>query len=81
MQIILIEEVHEFPMIDMTLKPFEVIASNWSKLVSASLSLDHFVVTNDGGIMFIFYTAIGQCIFLSLHQLLQYQKLTLGTSN
>jgi hypothetical protein len=54
MQIILIEEVHEFPMIDMTLKPFEVIAFNWSKLVSVPLSLYHFVVTNDAVTMSFF---------------------------
>ncbi|CAO3587114.1 unnamed protein product [Absidia cylindrospora] len=43
MQIILIEEVHEFPMIDMTLKPFEVVASNWSKSFSSNVCFSTYI--------------------------------------
>lgn len=34
-QIILIEELHETPMVDMNLKPFDVEVANWSKNLSA----------------------------------------------
>jgi vacuolar protein sorting-associated protein 13A/C len=34
-QIILIEELHETPMVDMNLKPFDVEVANWSKDLSA----------------------------------------------
>jgi vacuolar protein sorting-associated protein 13A/C len=33
-QIILIEEFHETPMVDMNLEPFNVEIANWSKEVS-----------------------------------------------
>ncbi|CAO3651068.1 unnamed protein product [Cunninghamella blakesleeana] len=43
MQVILIEEVHEFPMVDMTLKPFKVNVSDWSKSFSANVAFSAYV--------------------------------------
>ncbi|KAI9273340.1 hypothetical protein EDC94DRAFT_192131 [Helicostylum pulchrum] len=42
-QIILIEELHETPMIDMNLKPFNVEVANWSKDLSATVEFSTFI--------------------------------------
>ena len=42
-QIILIEELHETPMIDMNLQPFHVEVANWSKDVSATVEFATFI--------------------------------------
>lgn len=42
-QIILIEELHETPMIDMNLKPFNVEVTNWSKDLSATVEFSTFI--------------------------------------
>lgn len=42
-QIILIEELHETPMIDMNLKPFNVEIANWSKDLSATVEFSTFI--------------------------------------
>ncbi|KAI8990033.1 hypothetical protein BDB01DRAFT_718047 [Pilobolus umbonatus] len=42
-QIVLIEELHETPMIDMNLKPFNVEVSNWSKDLSVAVEFSTFI--------------------------------------
>ncbi|KAI8385604.1 hypothetical protein BD560DRAFT_383802 [Blakeslea trispora] len=42
-QIILIEELHETPMIDMNLKPFNVEVGNWSKNLLASVEFSTYI--------------------------------------
>ncbi|KAG0173105.1 hypothetical protein DFQ30_008890 [Apophysomyces sp. BC1015] len=42
-QIILIEEIHEMPMVDMNLKPFRVNVQNWSRLLAAEVSFSTYV--------------------------------------
>lgn len=42
-QIILIEEMHETPMIDMNLKPFNVEVANWSKDLSATVEFSTYI--------------------------------------
>ncbi|RCI05461.1 hypothetical protein CU098_001873, partial [Rhizopus stolonifer] len=42
-QIILIEELHETPMIDMNLKPFNVEVANWSKNLSATVEFSTYI--------------------------------------
>jgi vacuolar protein sorting-associated protein 13A/C len=42
-QIILIEELHETPMIDMNLKPFNVEVANWSKDLSAAVEFSTYI--------------------------------------
>lgn len=42
-QIILIEELHETPMVDMNLKPFNVEVANWSKALSAMVEFQAYI--------------------------------------
>ncbi|KAI8384441.1 uncharacterized protein BYT42DRAFT_612143 [Radiomyces spectabilis] len=43
MQVILIEDIHEMPMVDMTLKPFDVDVTNWSRSLAADVSFSAYV--------------------------------------
>ncbi|OAD68026.1 hypothetical protein PHYBLDRAFT_57710 [Phycomyces blakesleeanus NRRL 1555(-)] len=43
MQVILIDEIHEMPMVDMTLKPFSVDVANWSRSLSATVELATYI--------------------------------------
>ncbi|KAI9031000.1 hypothetical protein CLU79DRAFT_842748 [Phycomyces nitens] len=43
MQVILIDEIHEMPMVDMTLKPFSVDVVNWSRSLSATVELATYI--------------------------------------
>lgn len=42
-QIVLIEELHETPMVDMNLKPFNVEVANWSKALSATVEFQAYI--------------------------------------
>lgn len=42
-QIVLIEELHETPMVDMNLKPFNVEVANWSKALSATVEFQTYI--------------------------------------
>ncbi|ORX43331.1 DUF1162-domain-containing protein [Hesseltinella vesiculosa] len=43
MQVILIEDIHEFPMIDMTMKAFHIEAADWTRSLSAGVDFSTFV--------------------------------------
>ncbi|KAI7863658.1 hypothetical protein BDF14DRAFT_1733660 [Spinellus fusiger] len=43
MQVILIDEIHEMPMVDMSLKPFSVDLIDWSRSLSARVELSTYV--------------------------------------
>lgn len=42
-QVVLIEEMHETPMVDMNLKPFNVEVANWSKNLSAAVEFQAYI--------------------------------------
>ncbi|KAI8072416.1 hypothetical protein BC940DRAFT_233832 [Gongronella butleri] len=43
MQVILIEDIHEFPMIDMAVKPFYIEAKDWSRSLEATVDFSTYV--------------------------------------
>ncbi|KAI8143832.1 hypothetical protein BJV82DRAFT_668275 [Fennellomyces sp. T-0311] len=43
LQVILIEEVHEMPMVDINIKPFSVHVANWSRALSVNVAFSMFM--------------------------------------